>query len=106
MTIDMHAALEEGLAPMPEDMVSLREEKLLLDKEIELLTARKEEIKAAFADRLKEEGLQGFILHGKVHARVSEVTTNRVDSKRLKEEMPHVWKQYLKATISRRITIN
>lgn len=103
---EVEAALDEGLAEMPADLIPLRNEKLALDEQIDLLTARKKEITDAFGERLKTDGLQGFMLYGKVHARRSEVTNSRVDSKKLKTEMPHVFAKFLKVTKSVRITVN
>lgn len=92
------AAELEGLAPMPEDLVPLRNEKLLLDEEVGRLNARLREIKDAFGGRLQEENLQGFILDGKVHARRTPGTRTSVDSKKLKDDLPHIYKEYLRTT--------
>lgn len=103
---EAEAQMAEGLAPMPEDLVALRQEKLELDDQIDALNARKEEIKDIFGEKLKDEGLVGFMLHGKVHARRSNRTRTDVDRKRLKDELPEVYKNYLKTTSYVSITIN
>lgn len=100
------AAELEGLAQMPDDLVKLREEKLKLDKQLEKLQARKKEIQDTFGQRLKDDGLVGYLLHGKVHARRSQHTRTGVDSKRLKEELPVVYKNYLKVTSYTSVTVN
>lgn len=103
---EAEAAELEGLAPMPADLIELREEKLALDKQIEELEGRKNEIKEIFGKRLEADGMQGFLLHGKVHARVTYGTRHGVDSKKLKEKMPHIWAQFMKITKYRSVTIN
>lgn len=105
-TEELQAQLDEGLAPMPEDMVELREESRSLKEQIDALTARRNEIKDLFGERLEAEGLQGFLLHGKVHARVTYGTRTSVDSKELKAQMPHIWKRFLKTTSYRSVTID
>jgi predicted phage-related endonuclease len=92
------AAELEGLAPMPEDLIALRAEKLLIDQEKDKLEARLREIKDTFGDRLTADGLQGYILNGKVKARRSPGTRTSVDGKRLKEELPHIYQNFLKTT--------
>ncbi len=105
-TEELEAAALEGIIDMPDDLIALRNEKLALGEEIDRLTSRKKEITDAFGERLKSEGMQGFILYGKVHARRSEVSTSRVDSKKLKDEMPHLHAKYLKVTKSVRVVVN
>lgn len=103
---EQEAALLEGLAQMPDHLIPLRNEYLANKEAADELKARQDEIKAKFADELVESGLQGFILHGKVHARRSEVTNTRIDSTGLKEKMPHIWQQFVKTTKSVRVTVN
>jgi predicted phage-related endonuclease len=103
--IDFDAALAEGLAPMPDHLIPLRDEYLSLKDEKDSLAERQDEIKAAFDAALKDDGLQGFILYGKVHARRSDVTNTRVNAKLLKEKMPHIYSKFLTVTKSVRINI-
>jgi predicted phage-related endonuclease len=103
---ELLAAELEGIAPMPADLIPLREEKLLVDKQLEELAARKKEIQEEFGKRLKEDGMVGYLLHAKVHARRSEHTRTSVDSKKLKDEMPHIYKNYLKVTAYTSVTVN
>jgi len=105
-TIDTAAALAEGLADMPADLIPLRDEYLALKEERDNLVKTMDSIKGQFADYIKDNGLQGLILEGKVHARVSNVTNSRVDSKRLKAEMPTVHAKFLIVTKSQRVTVN
>lgn len=100
------AAELEALAPMPADLVPLREEKRQLDDQLEILNARVHDIKEIFGKRLEEDGKQGYILHGKVHARVSYGTRHGVDSKKLKEQLPHIWQQFMKITKYRSVHVN
>lgn len=95
---EIEAALEEGIAPMPEDLIPLRDEMKALKAQLEVMKAREQEIKDTFGKRLAEAGLKGYLLHGKVHARISFGTRTTVDSKELKEKMPHIWQQFLKVT--------
>ena len=104
--VEVEAALLEGLAEMPADLIPLRNEFLANKEAADALKARQDEIKSTFADKLVEEGLQGFLLHGKVHARRSEVTNTRIDSNALKEKLPHIWQQFVKTTKSVRVTVN
>lgn len=92
------AALLEGLAPMPADLVALRNEKVALDDQVSLLNERLREIKDTFADRLHADNLVGYTLGSKVKARESHGTRTTVDSKQLKAEMPHIWAKYSKTT--------
>lgn len=105
-TTELEAQLNEGLAPMPAEMIALREESNVLKEQIDALTARRNEIKEIFGKHLEDEGLQGFLLNGKVHARVTYGTRTTVDSKELKEKMPHIWKKFLKTTKYTSITVN
>lgn len=102
---EIEAAALEGIAPMPEDLIALREEKLLLDLQIEQLEGRKKEITAIFGARLQEDGLKAYSLNGKNHATASEFTEHRIDSKLLKNEMPHIFQKYAPARDVRRITV-
>lgn len=103
---EAEAAEFEGLVQMPADLVPLREEKLKLDKQLEKLQARKKEIQDEFGQRLKDDGMVGYLLHGKVHARRKQGTRTGVDVKRLKDELPLVYKNYLKVTDYVQITVN
>lgn len=103
---EAEAQLAEGLAPMPEDLIALRQEKLELDEKLDELAARKREIQDTFGERLQDAGLVGFMLHGKVHARRKNGTRTDVDRKRLKDELPEVYANYLKTTEYVSITIN
>lgn len=103
---ETEAAQLEGLAPMPSDLVTLRNRKLELDEQASAIKVEIDAIKATFDQRLQAEGVQGFVLNGKVHGRRSEVTTARVDAALLKEKHPRIYKAFLKVTKSVRITIN
>ena len=105
-TDETEAAALEGILPMPADLVPLRQEKLDLDTQIAMLRERVEEIKATFATRAEADGVQGYVLEGKVHARISQVITNRIDSDKLKKTLPHIFNQFIKTTTSQRVTIN
>lgn len=106
LNLDLAAALLEGLAPMPTNIEQLRTEKLMIDKQKEILEARLAEIKAEVGQELEANGLNGFILNGKVHARLTKGTRTTVDGKKLKDEMPHIYPQYLKVTPYQSVTIN
>lgn len=107
VTLDeTEAAQAEALAVMPADLVALRARKLQLDEQKDLLTEEIEKIKGIFADRLVADGLQGYVYAGKVHARRSEGTSTRVDSKLLKEKHPQIYRAFLKTTHYVRMTIN
>lgn len=95
---EIDSAALEGIAPMPEDLIPLRNEKVALDEQISELQKRLREIKDTFAERLYDDGLIGYTLGSKVKARESHGTRHTLDSKKLKEEMPHVHAKYLKAT--------
>jgi predicted phage-related endonuclease len=104
--VDTEAALAEGLAPMPAHLIPLRDESNELKEQIDKLQERRDEIKSIFGKTLESEGLQGFILHGKVHARRSSVTSTNVDAKRLKTERPDVWAEFIRVVKSVRVTVN
>lgn len=103
---ELAAALDEGLAPMPAHLIPLRTRAIKLKEQIDKLTAERNEIKEIFGKELDDAGLQGFVLHGKVHARVSHGTRTQIDSKLLKEKMPQVWKRFLKTTKYRSVTVS
>lgn len=103
---EVEAAVLEGLAPMPEDLVPLRNRANELKEQIDQLTDARNSIKEIFGKRLEAESLQGFVLNGKVHARVSHGTRNSIDTKRLKAERPDIWAQYLKVTKYKSVTVN
>lgn len=98
--------IEASIAKMPEDLVKLRNEKLRIDAKMETLKERKEEIKDTFRQRLLDEDLDGFTIRGKVRARVTHGTRTGVDSNRLKEERPGIWKRFLKTTSYTSCTIS
>lgn len=100
------AALLEGLAPMPEDLIPLRDEKMLLDEEIKRLEARKADIRDVFDERLKDAGLKAYMIGDEVRARRSEGQTTTLDSKLLKKEMPHVFTKYARTKPNVRVTIS
>lgn len=100
------AALAEGIAEMPADLVALREEKIALQERKDALESRIAEIRDIFGKRLEEDGLQGYTYHGKVHARRSEVRTPRLDTKALKEKHPKIFAAFTKVTESVRVVIN
>lgn len=104
--VDETAAALEGLAVMPAHLIPLRDEFLSLKDQLDKLEARKNEIRDIFGEELKAGGFQGFLLYGKVHARRSPVTNTTVDGKKLKDKMPHIWKEFIKVTNSVRVTIN
>lgn len=88
----------EGLAPMPPELVALRERKLEIDKLMGDLKEELDGIKGKVDEELTARGLQGFTLHGAVKARKSPGTRSSVDAKKLKEEMPAVYQKYLRVT--------
>lgn len=104
--IDVDAAALEGLAIMPAHLIPLRDEFLNLKEQIDVLEARRDEIKEAFDTELRDNNLQGFILHGKVKSRRSDVTNTRLDARALKEKLPAIYAQYVKITKSVRLTIS
>lgn len=89
---------EEGILPMPEDLVPLREEMVALKAQLEVMHSREKDIKDTFGKRLTEVGAKGFLLNGKVHARITFGTRTGVDSKSLREQMPHIFQKYMKIT--------
>lgn len=103
---EAEAAELEGMLPMPEELIPLREEKLFLDEEIEKLQARKREIQDTFGRALEEAGAQGFVLNGQVHARHVVQMRSTVDSKLLKEKFRHIWTQVLRTTEVHVIRVN
>lgn len=104
-TEQTEAALVEGLAEMPEDLIPLRLQYLALKDQRDDVLNQMDQIKSTFASRLKEQGLQGFLLYGKVRSRLSKVTNSRVDSKRLKDELPAVHAKYLVVTKNERVNV-
>lgn len=104
--LEQEAALLEGLAEMPEDLVPLREKRLKLKAKIDTLQQEADEIRDTFGTRLESEGLQGYMLHGKVKARRTDVTNTRADSKMLKADFPEIWAKVVKVTKSVRVVID
>lgn len=107
VTLDETEAAEaEGIATMPSDLVALRERKLVLDAQKAVIEEELTAIRDTFGKRLLEAGLQGYTFGGKVHARRSEVLTNRIDTEKLKAKHPQIYRAFLKATTSVRVVIN
>lgn len=104
-TIEQEAALLEGLAEMPADLVSLRRRRLALKERKDKIQQEMDDIRDTFAERLEAEGLQGYMLSGKVKARRSEVTTHRADTNILKTKYPKIWAAVMKTTKSVRVDI-
>lgn len=96
----------EALAPMPQDLIALREEKIAIQERIDALETRKKEIRDIFGQRLLDDGLQGYLLHGKVHARRTVVRSPRLDSKALKDKHPRIYAAFVKITESVRIVVD
>lgn len=102
---ETEAALDEGLAPMSDEVKALRMEKLAIDEQMDALRDRLTSIKSAVDEHMHNDGVVGYTLGGKVKARKSHGTRTSVDGKRLKEELPAVWSNYLKTTEYVSITI-
>lgn len=103
---ESEAALEEGYAPMPEDLKVDRERRLAIKQEIEQLEGEYAEIRERFLQRMDQDGVRGYLLNGKVHARIKTVVRQTVDSKALKTKMPHIWKQFVKTSETRSVNID
>lgn len=91
---ELQAQLDEGLAPMPEDLVPLHTEALVIKKQIEELEGRLTEIKDTFDATLKGEGLKAFLLHGKKKAKRMVTKRTFIKQKDLAKDMPHIYKKY------------
>jgi hypothetical protein len=93
-TEELEAALAEGLAPMPAHLLAYREEKLELDRQIDLLKERKEEIKKLFNQYLATEGLKGYIVDGKPKVTRTPLSLSRFDGKTFVKENPVLAARY------------
>lgn len=91
---ELQAQLDEGLAPMPEDLVPLHAEALAIKKQIEKLEGRLTEIKGTFDAKLQGEGLKAFLLHGKKKAKRMVTRRTFIHQAELAKEMPHIYEQY------------
>lgn len=103
---EQEAALNEGLAEMPADVRQMRDEWLELKRQADNLNEVRNRLRDTIAERMKEDGVQGYVLDSKVKARTTSVTSVGVDSKALKEQMPTVWAKFSKITKSVRVTIS
>lgn len=105
--IESEAQLQEGLLAIDGDVPLL-----LKVKEFDTLRAQKKEldkqmdvIKRDFGATLEANGLQAFTVGGKAIVRLSEVTTHRLDSEKLKLKHPRIWAAFQKVTVAKRVTI-
>ena len=95
---ETEAAQLEGLAPMPSDLVPLRERKLQLANEIAALEEELEQIKGTFNQRMKAAGVVGFTLLGKVRSRISTYDHPWIDQDDLRTRHPRIYKSVLRKT--------
>ena len=89
---------------MTERMINNRVKKWLdLKEQIEALEAQKkaveDEIKAEFEDNQEELKTEKFLI------RWTKYTSPRLDSTKLKKELPDIYKLYTKITSGRRISV-
>ncbi len=95
---ETEAAELEALAPMPDDLLPLRNRKLKIDEQMEKLEFELKKIKDEFDDRLKADGLDGYTINGKVRGRRSSFKRFTINSKLLKEKHPRIYKAFLTET--------
>ena len=95
---ETEAAQLEGLAPMPSDLVPLRDRKLELDQQKAAIELELTQIKGTFDTRLRAAGVKGFTLLGKVRARRSEYDHISVDTDGLRTKHPLIFKRFRRAT--------
>lgn len=105
--LESEAQQQEGLFAIDNDVAlqlkikefdTLREQK----KELDL---KMDKIKRDFGATLEANGLQAFTVGGKAIVRLSEVTTHRLDSEKLKLKHPRIWAAFQKVTVAKRVTI-
>jgi hypothetical protein len=102
---EVEAAKLEGLAPMPSDLLALRERKLALKQAKDDIEDELNQIKATFDARLQVAGVVGFTLGGKVKARRTEYDTVSLDMDGLRTAHPRIFARFRRTTPSVRINI-
>ncbi len=100
------AAELEGIKEMPEEVRVMRTRKLEIDAEMAKLETELSQIKSATADIMRDDAVVAYTIDGKVKARKSFGNRTGVDSKRLKTEMPHIYRSFLKTTPYTSMTIS
>lgn len=90
---------------MTERMLEIRVKKINeLQAQIDELTKAQEKLKTELKDEMTSRGVDEMTTkHFKI--RWKEVISNRLDTNRIKTERPEIYKEFLKATSSRRFTI-
>lgn len=106
-TVEEAAALE-GLIAIDGDIEKIRRIQAfqtLRDQKNDI-EAKMGDLKTAILTDIDELDAQALTLNGEVLARRSEVTTTRVDAKKLKETHPEIYGAFLKVTQAIRLTVS
>lgn len=91
---ETEAAELEGVAPLPADLVALLSEARVVKEQLEVLEARKKEIRDIFKDRLVLLGLVGFVVNGKVKIRKSVYTKDGFNVKDFAAKHPVLFRRF------------
>jgi hypothetical protein len=106
---EAEAAELESLSPLPQELALIRAEWLALKEQENHVKARLNEKRDALGAALEAAGLQGFTVDGRVVVRRSEVTTNALDTAKIKKDDPalfgRLFQSFAKVTKSVRVNI-
>ena len=75
-------------------------------RQIEALEKANERIKALLVDELKERGGDSPLVAGQYKISESSVKQQRINSERLRQELPSVWAGFVVVTTYKRLNIN
>jgi predicted phage-related endonuclease len=104
-THDTEIAALEDIVEADVSQVALYESIIDLDRAISELEAKKELRRDALRKSMHDAGAQALTIDSKTIARISDVNTPRIDTKRFKAEYPELAKKFLTVTKSVRFTI-
>ena len=102
---EAEAAALEGFQPATKEQIARAKRYDTLQARKDALEAELKEIRETFKVELLEADAKVLTRNGKAIARVSTFTTQRIDSRSLREELPEVAAKYTVEAIQTRVTV-
>jgi len=102
---EAEAAALEGFQPATKEQIARAKRYDTLQARKDALEAELKEIRETFRLELFDADAKVFTRNGKAIARVSTFTTQRIDSRSLREELPEVAAKYTVDAIQTRVTV-
>lgn len=105
LTSEVEAAALEGFQPATKEQIARAKRYDTLQARKDALEAELKEIRETFKMELLEADAKVLTRNGKAIARVSTFTTQRIDSRTLREELPEVAAKYTVEAVTTRVTV-